>query len=195
MSRLGPWEPTTADERLDRLESLAQIQQLPVRYALAVDSRDLDTMASLFVPDVQIGRDERGREALRGWFTESLSRLSDTVHFVGNHIVDFESADRARGIVYCHDEIVQRDNNGNWEQGMLQYWDTYSRVDGEWCFVRRKFTRWYMTDWLERPYHGADTMPAERRHAIQLPNAFETWDRFWSEVGVDPFDGQPVAEV
>ena len=41
---------------------------------------------------------------------------------------------------------------------MLQYWDTYVRVDspeGGWCFDRRKFLRWYMVDALERPAHGA----------------------------------------
>ena len=38
MSRLGVWQPSNAEERLDRLESLADIRQLPVRYALAVDS-------------------------------------------------------------------------------------------------------------------------------------------------------------
>jgi len=145
MSRLGTWEPQTVEERLDRLESLAEIQQLPMRYALCVDSRDMDTMATLFVPNVQIGRDTFGREALRAWFVDSLRRLADTVHFVGNHIIDFESADRARGIVYCHDEVVPR-GEGRWNQGMLQYWDTYARIEGEWFFERRKYTRWYMAD-------------------------------------------------
>jgi hypothetical protein len=189
MSRLGTWEPKTVEERLDRLESLAEIQQLPMRYALCVDSRDMDTMATLFVPNVQIGRDTFGREALRAWFVDSLRRLADTVHFVGNHIIDFESADRARGIVYCHDEIVPRGED-RWNQGMLQYWDTYARIDSEWFFERRKYTRWYMADWTERPTHATDTMPPERAHHIQLPEAFDTWDRFWTEVGEHPFDGK-----
>ena len=38
--------------RIDRLESLAEIQQLPIRYALAVDGRDLDAWVNLFVVDV-----------------------------------------------------------------------------------------------------------------------------------------------
>jgi hypothetical protein len=190
MSRLGTWQPKTAEERLDRLDSLAEIQQLPVRYALCVDSRDMDTMVSLFVPDVRVGRDSYGREALREWFVDALSRLVDTVHFVGNHIIDFDGPDQAHGIVYCHDEVVPRGEE-RWNQGMLQYWDTYRRIEGpegqEWCFERRKYTRWYMADWTERPSHAADTMPPERRHHIQLPEAFDSWGRFWSEVGVDPY--------
>jgi hypothetical protein len=42
MSRLGAWTPVGLEERLDRMESLAAIRQLPYRYALAVDSRDMD---------------------------------------------------------------------------------------------------------------------------------------------------------
>jgi hypothetical protein len=128
MSRLGPWHPTDADARLDRLESLAEIRQLPVRYALALDSRDMDMMVSLFTPDVRVGREASGRAALRGWFVKTLSEPKMSVHFVGNHIVDFDDADHARGIVYCHDELGRPD--GGWDEGMLQYWDTYVRVDG-----------------------------------------------------------------
>ncbi len=150
----------------------------------------MDTMVSLFVPDVRVGRGTEGREALRAWFVDALNRLVDTVHFVGNHTVEFDSADTAHGIVYCHDEVVPRGETA-WNQGMLQYWDTYARVETpegrQWCFVRRKYHRWYMADWLERPSHAADTMPPERRHHIQLPEAFPTWAPFWAEVGVDPY--------
>ena len=57
MSRLGPWEPSSLEERIDRLESLAAIRQLPYRYALGVDPRDMDLLVDLFVSDVRVGRD------------------------------------------------------------------------------------------------------------------------------------------
>ncbi len=102
-----------------------------------------------------------GRDALRAWFVTTLSEPKMSVHFVGNHVIDFDDADHARGIVYCHDELGR--SNGGWDHGMLQYWDTYVRVDGtggrEWCFDRRKFLRWYMVDALERPSHGAGVGP------------------------------------
>ena len=172
MSRLGPWEPATADERLDRLESLAEIQQLPVRYALALDSRDMDMMVSLFTPDVRVGREDRGRDALRAWFVKTLSEPKVSVHFVGNHVIDFDDADHARGIVYCHDELGRP--NGGWDEGMLQYWDTYVRVDApegpEWCFDRRKFLRWYMVDALERPGpRGRSRRRPRRAHHQSAP--------------------------
>ena len=38
--------------RIDRIESTLAIQQLPIRYALAVDGRDIDAWLALFVDDV-----------------------------------------------------------------------------------------------------------------------------------------------
>ena len=179
MSRLGEWAPTTVEERLDRMESLAAIKQLPHRYGLAIDSRDMVGLASLFVPDVRVGAGERGREALQRWFTRILRVPRTSVHFVGNHVIDFDDADRAHGIVYCHDEL-EHPETGEWVTGMLQYWDTYVRVEGEWCFERRKFHRWYIVDALTRPSHGAGVdAESDRLTTHQLPEAFATWRQFW----------------
>jgi hypothetical protein len=182
MSRLGAWTPTTLEERLDRMESLADIRQLPYRYALALDARDLDTLVTLFEPDVRVGRDETGREALKRWFTETMRKPKTSIHFIGNHVVDFDDVDHAHGIVYCRDELEQP-TTGEWEIGVLQYWDDYVRIDGVWCFRRRKFHRWYIVDALTRPAHGAGVgggKDALTTH--QLPEAFETWGRFWESV-------------
>jgi hypothetical protein len=180
MTRLGPWSPAGDAERLDRLESLACIRQLAYRYALAVDSRDMDALVALFVPDVRVGEGTTGRDALKRWFTEALRKPRTSVHFVANHIVDFDDADHARGVVYCRDQLEQPDT-GTWEIGELQYWDSYARVDGEWCFVRRKFHRWYIVDALSRPAHGAGVGAGnDPLRARQLPEAFGSWGRFWT---------------
>jgi len=179
MSRLGTWQPSTVEERLDRMESLAAIKQLPPRYALGLDSRDIDALVALFAPDVRVGRTERGRDALKAWFTDAMKRPRVTVHVVSNHVVDFHDADHASGVVYCHDEL-ERPQTGEWQLGKLQYWDDYERIDGEWCFARRRFHRWYLVDALERPAAGAgvndgsDPLPAGL-----LPEAFPTWEVFW----------------
>jgi hypothetical protein len=84
-----------ADDRavLDRLASTEAIRQLVVRYALATDSRDLDTLVGLFVDDVQVGHDERGRAALRAFFDRSLRDVGVTILYVGNHVIDFDDPD------------------------------------------------------------------------------------------------------
>lgn len=184
MSRLGEWQPSTADARLDRMESLAEIRQLAFRYAVAVDARDLDALVSLFTPDVRVGRDTRGRDPLKAWFAGILRNMRVSVHFVGNHVIEFADADHARGIVYCHDEL-ERPASGEWQRGALQYWDEYLRVDDAWFFARRRFHRWYLVDALTRPAHGAgvntghDPLPA-----ALLPDAFPTWQQFWAAADV-----------
>jgi ketosteroid isomerase-like protein len=180
MSRLGSWEPTNAEDRVDRIESLAMIRQLAVRYALAVDSKDFDALVDLFVPDVRVGRERQGREALAEWFRSTLGRLDASVHFVGNHIVSFDDADHARGIVYCRDELDHAGSD-EWQVGMLQYWDTYVRVDSEWCFERRRFHRWYIGDVLERPAIGAGlNAPGDPMATNLLPESFANLGSFLS---------------
>jgi hypothetical protein len=181
-SRLGDWQPATLEERVDRMESLAAIQQLAYRYGLAVDSRDMDALVALFRPDVRVGPEHSGREALKEWYARRLVGFHSSIHFIGNHIVDFDGADRAHGVVYCRDEL-DRFSSGQWEVGTIQYWDTYVRVDGEWCFDRRRFHRWYIVDALERPAHGAGVDSGSGLSTHQLPEAYDTWHRFWQAAG------------
>ena len=58
---------------IERLIAHDEIRLLASRYAVAVDSRDLDELVSLFVDDVRVGRDGDGnplvgRDALRESF-------------------------------------------------------------------------------------------------------------------------------
>ena len=69
---MTPASPDEVGRRLDRLESLEEIRQLVARYALALDMRDLDALCGLFPEDVQVGRGQRGRAALKAWFDETL---------------------------------------------------------------------------------------------------------------------------
>ena len=55
----------TLEQRIARLEALDAIRQLPAKYALALDMRDMDAMVSLFPEDVRVGKDAVGRAALR----------------------------------------------------------------------------------------------------------------------------------
>ena len=159
MTMQEKWQPATLEERVDRNEAVEQIRQLAARYALAVDTRNLDDLAALFVEDVRVGHDQYGREAIKNWYGRSLERYGTSIHLVGNHVIDFVSADEATGVVTCHDEL---EIEGAWQVGKIQYWDTYVRRDDAWYFKRRKLQRWYLVDALERPSYngGVNTDPA-----------------------------------
>jgi hypothetical protein len=171
--------PLPLAARIDRLESLEAIRQLPQRYAQAVDSRNLDELVALFVEDVRVGPEATGRTALREWFADSLGRVGATVHLIGSHVIDLESEGCARGVVTCRDEV---ERGGEWAVGCLQYWDSYERRDGRWYFARRRFQRWYLVDALSRPGVGAG-VGDDGLSTGQLPEAWPSWQQFWDERG------------
>ena len=167
---------------LERLLATEQIRQLPSRYAAALDARDIDSLCELFVSDVQVGRNQSGRDALRANFEAQLRGIGISILFVGNHVIDFEGDDRARGIVYCKGEIQDGDR---WIHQAIQYRDQYAKEGDRWLFVRRVHLLWYGT--THEPGDPANPLalpPADwpKNHAGKgtIPESWESWQRFWS---------------
>lgn len=136
-----------ADERdasqalLDELWSRERIRELPCRYADAIERRDADGMAALFVPDARVGEFGTGRDAIRRLAADSLEDSIYAVIMVHNHIVDFEDADNATGTVWASCEAQDRD--GEFIVQRIKYADRYRRHDGTWSFVHRRHHIWY----------------------------------------------------
>lgn len=153
-----------------------QIRQLASRYAVAMDARDLDTLVSLFVEDVRVGRDQVGRDALRANFTEQLRDLGVTILLVGNHVISLVDDDHATGIVSCRGEIEM---GNQWVVQAIQYHDTYERRDGTWLFARRRHLLFYGADMLERPIGlPLAHWPASAVGKGDLPESLPTWQAF-----------------
>jgi len=171
-------------ERLEGVESQLAIGQLAIRYALAVDARDVDAWLALFVPDVQVGPDRFGREALREYIEPRLRLFYRSMHQICGHRIELQGRDHARGQVYCR---AEQEFGDRWIVLAVCYFDTYRRVEGEWLFARRKERLWYSADVTERPQSvGFDGWP-EGSGPADLPHAFESWAPFW-EAG-DPVGG------
>jgi len=176
--------------RLDRLESRDEIRQLISKYSLALDMRDMDAMAGLFVPDVKVGREKRGREALRDWLDDTMRRQFDgTSHHVGTTIIEFPGPDEAVGIVYSKNE---HEAGAEWIIMQMMYYDRYRRVGGRWYFARRQPLYWYATD-LNKPPIGARKMrwPEQEPYEGSFHELFPSWKEYWDRGG--PND-RPVAE-
>ncbi len=157
-----------------------EIRQLASRYAVALDARDLDTLVSLFVDDVQVGRVGVGREALRASFREQLRDLGVTILSVGNHVIDVQDHDHATGIVSCRGEIEM---GGEWVVQAIQYHDTYERRDGRWRFVRRRHLLFYGADMLQRPIGLPPARwPASATGKGELPEILATWRAFHDDL-------------
>lgn len=171
---------------IERLIAHDQIRLLASRYAVAVDSRDLDALVRLFVDDVQVGRDLRGRDALRESFRASLSAVGVTILNVGTHQIDLDTADAATGLVYCHGQVADGDR---WIHQSILYRDTYARRDGRWLFERRVHELWYGEP---APTNPLDQSPAEWPARSfgrgTVPGSFGAWAPFWD--GTSGLDGE-----
>jgi len=171
-------------DALDRLVAHDEIRLLASRYAVAVDSRDLDALVDLFVPDVRVGRDDTGRPALRSSFEQSLAAVGVTILHVGTHTIDVVDDDHATGVQYSSGQVEE---DGRWIHQSIVYRDAYERRDGRWLFVRRVHELFHGVEAWRNPL---DQEPAEwpRRSTGRgtAPGTFETWVPFW-----DGRDGGP----
>ncbi len=169
---------------MDAIEELlgrSEIRQLAERYAVAVDAKDIDTIASLFVDDAQAGTFGTGRDAVRLRFDHILRSFHCSMHLVANTVVDFDDADHAHGVVYCrvHHHRTEPDH---WQDNAMAYFDAYEREDGVWRFRQRKVTTWYR-QWVGHPDHGPERVPPDAEpgpHTGRLPDDFPTFEPFWA---------------
>lgn len=169
----------TTTDIVERLWAHEQIRQLASHYAVAVDSRDLDSLVALFVDDVRVGRDTYGREALKASFAVSLRGVGVSMLNVGTHAIDLVDADHATGSVYCHGQIQDGDR---WVHQAILYRDTYERRDGSWYFVRRIHELWYGQEAERNPLHQEPAnWPEHHDGRGTVPESWPTWAPFWAE--------------
>jgi ketosteroid isomerase-like protein len=161
---------------VERLIAYEEIRQLAARYALATDSRDLDTLVGLFVDDVQVGRERFGRDALRESFDASLRGIGISILNVGTHVIDLVDDDHATGHVYCKGEIQDGER---WIHQAILYRDTYERRAGRWYFVRRRHELWYGAPVGVNPLTLPPANWPEHHDGMgTVPEVFPTWKAF-----------------
>jgi hypothetical protein len=172
------------EARIARLEALDDIRQLPAKYSLSLDMRDLDAHVNLFAPDIRVSRELSGRAHLKRWLDDTLRlQFTGTSHHIGNHIIEFDDADNAHGVVYSRNEHETpcADGGDEWIIMQMLYWDNYQRIDGRWYFRRRFPCYWYATD-LNKPPLGDDKMrwPDRENYAGAYHEMWPSWADFWA---------------
>jgi hypothetical protein len=174
--------------RLAAVEARLDIGQLPIRYALAVDGRDVDAWVGLFEPDVDMGRHGRGRDALKAYITPQLQTFYRCQHQICGHRVELLTETRARGKTYCR---AEHEVGGRFIVMAICYDDEYTCVGGEWFFARRKEQHWYSADVLERPQDVDFESWHEEASLPPLPHAFPTWSSFWDGFDTSALTSHP----
>ncbi|OOL33052.1 hypothetical protein GQ85_03480 [Rhodococcus rhodochrous] len=174
-------------ERLEAIEAQLAIQQLPVRYARAVDARDIDGLAALYAPDADYTRfgfsDKVGPDGVRAMFDSEfvLTRFYRSMHQVCGHVIDLVDPDHAEGTVYCR---VEHEDGDEWIVQLMVYFDKYRRVGDKWLFTDRRMEYLHTGDPRQTPQEaGFVSWPsrpdASTRFAPGLPHAWPTWVQFW----------------
>jgi hypothetical protein len=165
---------------LDDLLAHGQIRELAHRYALALDSRDLDMLVDLYVADVRVG-EEQGREALRRFYAATMREVGVTILNVGTHVVDLTGPDDARGWCYTWGQIQDGDR---WIIQSILYGDRYVRRDSRWYFARQRHHRlWYGAEVGVNPLTLPPAeWPQHHDGMGDVPSAaFPTWNAFWED--------------
>jgi hypothetical protein len=174
----GP-EPTTGhhDVGQDALAPLLlpHAQNLAYRYALAIDSKNVDLMAALFSDRSSFGHWGVGQVGARAYYSEIWRRFGRSRHFVSNVIVTSIDEGSARGIVYCQSE---QEWETGWTRRPLAYFDDYVVSSEGWTFLRRKVCTWDGEQW------------ASGRRSVPLPDAWSSWAEFHRPTG--PSDTAPT---
>ncbi|BBX18057.1 hypothetical protein CRI77_15055 [Mycolicibacterium duvalii] len=130
-------------DRIAALLARDEIRSLPVRYAAAVEARDVDAMAELFSPHARFGKHGEGPDGLRRSMADSLTGSLFAVILVANHLIDLQDESHGTGQVWAHC-YAQTRADGFLEQ-LIRYEDRYEKLGGRWLFAHRRHRLWYGT--------------------------------------------------
>lgn len=141
---------STFEERLRRLEDRAELQDLVVRYFIASDDDDYETLADVFAPDCSFSASgfeaAHGRDAVVENLRVARTYMGATVHTPNYALFKFHSDDRATGIVGAHLELAMA---GKTLFGAVRYTDEYIWWEGRWRFRSREMRSIHMGSWDE----------------------------------------------
>jgi hypothetical protein len=125
----------------EELCSRLAIQDLTNRYALYVDTKQLDRLISLFWPDAVFDESAlgagpfHGQTAIREYFQVALPSVSELMHITSNLVIDFDAASEARGISTLFFE--GKDPMGTMQRLKGYFHDIYRENSGQWRFQSR----------------------------------------------------------
>ncbi len=152
-------------DALQQLLDRQEIARLIHEYCSRVDRYEPEGVAELFFEDCVVdygpglGGPGTGREDLARKLSRGLGGLEATHHQVSNIEIEFESADRARGVSYV---TAWHGAPGEARDFTVygQYHDRFERREGSWGFAERRILvaghDGPKVEWARTPRHGRD---------------------------------------
>ena len=138
---------------LQQLSDFEDIRTLKHRYFRAIDTADLDLLASVLSADVDIdyrGGGYRvklkGRENLIDFIANAFSEGLVAMHQGHNPEITLTGEDSAEGIWYLEDVVLKLPEN-RYVAGSALYRDVYRREDGQWKIARSEYDRVVEFSW------------------------------------------------
>ncbi|MEQ8718428.1 MAG: nuclear transport factor 2 family protein [Acidimicrobiales bacterium] len=167
------------ETRLQWMEDRFAIQDLIVSYAIAIDDRDMDTVADLYSPDAVfdsvLGRKE-GREAVVDYYDNRLAEFGATYHIPYMNSCERVSDTEATGTVLAAAELAI---DGKAFVTAIRYHDHYVKGDdGKWRFRERGLEQLYAMNLEDLPDGlGSDLRKrwAGQMAAADIPENKATW--------------------
>lgn len=138
------------EDRIRRLEDRAEIHDLVIRYFVASDDDDYQTLADTFAPDGSFSASgfgtSNGRDAVVEGIRASRGFMGATVHTPHYVLLTIEDKDHASGIVGAHLELAMGEDT---LFGAVRYADRYARIDGCWRFTSREMRVVHVAPWTD----------------------------------------------
>tara|TARA_B100000929_G_scaffold246038_1_gene204394 strand:+ start:75 stop:632 length:558 start_codon:yes stop_codon:yes gene_type:complete len=172
----------TIEERIYFIEQREKIRELVCDYSMAVDDRDIDTIANLFTEDGVFAHADgtaamESRQEIVDFYDGRLGSMGATYHFPHGHKITFVDETHASGIVLAHAELSQE---GKTYYTGLRYMDNYRKEDSQWRFTERllKFVFFMpMEEWAKdgMAQQNRKRFPGEGQLPTDLPEMQPTW--------------------
>ena len=125
---------------LERMLAREAIRELPLRYAKAIEQRDVEAMVDLFASAARFGVYGTGRDGCRRLMTDLMVDSLFAAILVTNHLIELDDDEHAHGEVWA---LCYAQSDAGFVEQLLRYEDRYELEDGAWRFLHRKHRLWY----------------------------------------------------
>ncbi|PKW16380.1 nuclear transport factor 2 family protein [Saccharopolyspora spinosa] len=163
---------TDLEARIRRIEDRAEIEDLVLKYFLAADDDDWETLGWTFAENgsFSAGAFPGGsdRESVVKFIQADRQNMGVTIHTQNTTLIKFTDDDHASGVVGAHLELAR---GGTTIYGAVRYYDEYVRTADGWKFASREMAIIHVGPWDEvgtsltttnrARWPGADPAPAD----------------------------------